>query len=113
MNIYDLQSPMVYAAFNGLLGSLLCLSHAATCKTQHGNEVELSEGMIVTAYDEDADEHGNSDWLIATGRVIGSPEWLRCGGSIWALEIDANGLRNQSEISQEWAGGESRKRPNA
>jgi hypothetical protein len=51
----------------------------------------------LTAFDEDADEHGNRDDLIATGAVEVSPPWLQCRGSTWVLRIDENGVRHESE----------------
>ncbi|MCW1926548.1 hypothetical protein OKA05_28610 [Luteolibacter arcticus] len=95
---YQLRSPRLHADFNGYFGDLLCLSHGDTCQTEHGEAVELREGMIVTAYDPDANEAGERDDLIATGIVEPSPEWLRCRGSRWCLRIDENGLRSESDI---------------
>lgn len=97
---YELQEPRLYADFNGCFGDILCLSHSDLCKTQDGREVALAEGMIVTAYDEDANDIGERDDLIATGVVERSPESLRCNGSVWCLRIDENGVRNESEIQK-------------
>jgi hypothetical protein len=84
--------------FNGLFGELLCLSHKDTCEDANGNLVPLQAGMVLTAFDEDADEHGNRDDLIASGTVEPSPEWLRCKGSRWVLRIDGNGVRHESDL---------------
>jgi len=88
----------VRADFNGLFGELLCLSHKDTCQDADGNLVTLHAGMTLTAFDEDADEHGNRDDLIASGTVEPSPESLRCLGSRWVLRIDRNGVRNESHL---------------
>ncbi|HEX4076633.1 MAG TPA: hypothetical protein VHX49_14630 [Candidatus Acidoferrales bacterium] len=88
----------VRADFNGLFGSLLCLSHNNTCTDANGNVVTLQVGMILTAFDEDTDEHGNRDDLIASGTVEPSPESLRCRGSVWVLRVDSRGVRHQSEV---------------
>jgi hypothetical protein len=93
--------PKVYADFNGLFGELLCLSHGETCNDESGAVVRLREGMIVTAFDHDADEHGVRDDLIATGVVERSPGWLQCRGSKWALRIDKNGVRHESDLQNE------------
>jgi hypothetical protein len=74
----------VRADFNGLFGELLCLSHKDTCEDTDGNLVTLQTGMVLTAFDEDADEHGNRDDLIASGVVEPSPQlapmqWLTMG----------------------------------
>jgi hypothetical protein len=89
----------VWADFNGLFGELLCLSHKDTSKDESGNLVTLCEGMRVTAFMEDSDEHGNNDNLIASGIVEPSPESLRCYGSRWVLRIDRHGVRHESEIN--------------
>jgi hypothetical protein len=88
----------VRADFNGLFGELLCLSHKDTCEDANGNLVTLQAGMVLTAFDEDSDEHGNRDDLIATGTVEHSPWRLRCNGSRWALRIDQNGVRHESDL---------------
>ena len=95
---YPLQRPRLQADFNGLFSGILCLSHTESCKDENGKDVALSEGMIVTAFDMDADEHGKRDDLIATGVVERSPDWLKCNGSRWALRIDENGVRSESEM---------------
>ncbi|HEY0017799.1 MAG TPA: hypothetical protein VGC13_15910 [Longimicrobium sp.] len=88
----------LHADFNGLFGDLLCLSHADTCEDEYGNEVPLHEGMQATAFEPDIDG-GQPDDLIASGIVVRSPDWLQCNGSRWALRIDKNGVRHQSEIT--------------
>ncbi len=89
----------VRADFNGLFGELLCLSHGATCIDESGAEVELRPGMIVTAFDDDSDEHGQRDDVLATGTVERSPDWLQCNGSKWVLRIDEHGVRHQSDFA--------------
>jgi hypothetical protein len=54
--------------------------------------------MLVVAFDEDVDETGKRDDLIATGVVERAPEWLQFRGSRWVLRIDRDGVRNESEI---------------
>jgi hypothetical protein len=88
----------VRADFNGLFGELLCLSHEDTCKDVDGNLVALRNGMLLIAFEEDVDEHGNRDDLIASGIVEPSAPWLRCNGSRWALRIDQNGVRHESDL---------------
>jgi hypothetical protein len=58
----------------------------------------LASGMHLTAYDEDADEHGNRDDLVASGTVEPSPAWVHCHGSRWVLRIDENGVKSESEL---------------
>jgi hypothetical protein len=73
---------------NGLFGELLCLSHKDTCEDANGFLVISQAGMVLTAFDEDRDEHGNRDDLIASGVVERSPWRLRRNGSRWVLRID-------------------------
>jgi hypothetical protein len=54
--------------------------------------------MLVTAYDEDSDEDGKRDDLVATGTVEPAPDWLTCKGSKWVLRIDGNGVRHESDL---------------
>ena len=90
----------VRADFNGLFGDILCLSHSDTCTDELGNHVVLRPGMQLTALDQDSDENGQRDDLVASGTVEPSPKALRCQGSRWILRIDGNGVRHQSEIRQ-------------
>jgi hypothetical protein len=91
----------VRADFNGVFGELLCLSHKDTCVDATGNLVTLCAGMTLTAFDHDEDENGNRDDLIASGTVEPSPEWLQCNGSRWALKIDQNGVRHDSDLKND------------
>ena len=60
----------------------------------------LREGLTLTAYDEDADENGNRDDLLAHGVVEPAPAWLQCNGSKWVLRIDANGVFHESDLPE-------------
>ena len=88
------------ADFNGLFGEILCLSHEDFCLDAAGRSVELRAGMAVTAFDEDVDEAGNRDDLIASGVVEPAPEWLACRGSKWVLRIDAGGVQHESDLRE-------------
>ncbi|MBB4634171.1 hypothetical protein [Longimicrobium terrae] len=91
-------APRLRTDFNGLFGDVLCLSHEDTCPGENGEHVALRPGMIVTAYDEDVDDEGRRDDLIASGVVEPSPSWLQCTGSRWVLLIDHHGVRNESDL---------------
>jgi len=95
--------PKVQADFNGLFRgwTMLCLSHSDTCVDESGVVIQLRTGMIVTAFDLDADEEGNPDNLIATGVVELSPDWLQCRGSRWVLMIDEHGVRHESDLRRD------------
>ena len=89
----------LHADFNGLFGELLCLSHEDMARDETGTLVPLRAGMQVTAFEEDPDENGARDDLVATGIVEPSPDWLRCKGSKWVLRIDADGVRHHSDVA--------------
>ena len=89
----------VRADFNGLFGEFLCLSHKETCDDAEGNPIVLHEGMVLSAFEEDWDESGKRDDLVASGVVERSPRSLRCLGSRWVLRIDLNGVRHESELA--------------
>lgn len=93
-----MKTTRVRADFNGLFGDVLCLSHEDTCAGETGELIRLREGMSVTAFDEDLDESGTRDDLVARGRVEPAPSWLQGNGSKWVLRIDANGVRHESEL---------------
>ena len=89
--------------FNGLFalengGLLLCLSHSDTATDESGNDVQLSDGMQITAFDLDTDEEGRPTYLLATGTVIESPEALKCRGSKWSLIADERGCYEELRI---------------
>jgi len=85
------------ADFNGLFGDVLCLSHADSCLDSNDAMIQLQEGMLVRAYEDDIDDDGNPDELFAEGTVERSPDWLACLGSKWILKIDENGVRHESD----------------
>jgi hypothetical protein len=76
----NIKRPKIRADFNGLFGTVLCLSHEDTCVDETGAIIRLSQGLSVTAFDEDLDYAGDRDDLIASGTVEPSPDWLRCRG---------------------------------
>lgn len=88
----------IHADFNGLFSELLCLSHRETCVGADGQDIVVREGMTAIAFDEDVDDKGNPDNLIASGTVERPPRWLRCNGSRWVLRIDHNGVRHESDL---------------
>lgn len=87
----------IRADSNGIFGELLCLSHGETCVDEGGGLITLLPGMSVTAFDEDQNEYGARDDLIASGTVEASPDWLQYRGSRWVLRIDSNGVRHSSD----------------
>jgi len=85
--------------FNGFLEpGLLCLSHEETAVDVSGRKVNLVEGMVVTAFDFDADENGRPDRILVTGTVERSPKYAQCGGSVWSVRVDAAGVQWESQL---------------
>ena len=87
----------VPADFNGIFGDHLCLSHGDTVQVVAGGEMALRAGLILTAAEPDPNVDGQPDWLVATGVVEPSPDWLQCNGSRWVLRFDADGVYHLSE----------------
>lgn len=84
-----------------MFGELLCLSHEDTRLDEGGHQVPLTAGMNVTVFEEDLDDEGQRDDLVARGVVERSPDWLACKGSRWVLRIDSDGIRHMSELTGE------------
>jgi hypothetical protein len=91
----------VWADFMGLFGNVLCLTHSETALDERGERVLLREGMELLAFDEDSDDEGNPDRIIATGRVARPPDWLQHKGSRWVLHLDDRGVRHESDEPSE------------
>lgn len=92
----------LYGDFNGLWtaedgGTLLCLSHKETLMKFDGEEIDAEEGTVAVAREQDADENGQRDDLLAQGTILRSPDWLQCRGSKWCLKIDDRGIYHQSD----------------
>jgi hypothetical protein len=91
--------PMLYVDFNEMLEPNLVLLSATDAKTaSNGTVVLLSDGLKVSVYMDDTNEHGHPDNLVATGvvEVNQSTGW---GAHVkWCCRIDTNGIRHQSEL---------------
>jgi hypothetical protein len=78
-------SPPIYWDFNRTLPSdRFRLDHPALLSELASHQVELSEGLRLNLWDEDADDSGQRDDLVATGTVT----WSRSDDT-WIIEIDA------------------------
>jgi hypothetical protein len=93
----ELPTGRLRADFNGVFRDVLCLSHSDECLDESGASVTLKAGMVVTAFDDDVDEAGQRDDLLATGIVEPAPDWLSCRGSRWVLRLDERGVRHESD----------------
>lgn len=88
---------VVRANFKGLFGNLLCLSHGEPCTDPDGSPVEIAEGQLVIAYEDESIEN-RREYLVACGSVERAPEELACRGSRWVLRLDAQGVRRVAEL---------------
>ena len=88
---------VVRADFKDLFGNLLCLSHGEPCTDPDGSPVNLAEGQLVIAFEDDSFE-GKREYLVASGSVERAPEELGCAGSKWVLRLDSQGVRRIAEI---------------
>ena len=96
------QDSWVMTDFNGILeDDLVCLAHEDTITDQRGQVITLRPGLVLTAFDLDADAEGRPDAIFATGVVEPSPGYAQCRGSRWALRVDANGIRHESDLANE------------
>jgi hypothetical protein len=62
----DTKTIRIRADFNALFGELLCISHGESCSDEQEKPVPLHPGLKLTAFDEDQDDDGNRDDLIAS-----------------------------------------------
>jgi hypothetical protein len=91
--------PIFSVDFNNMVKHNIVLLSKEDCKIDINQElVLLKEGMQITVTDDDLDENGNVDNLVATGTVElnttkGWGERVK-----WCCRIDSNGIRHQSDI---------------
>ena len=91
---------IVRADFNGLFGNLLCLSHGEPCEDPEGLPVEVAEGQLVIAFEDDSSETKH-EYLVASGSVERAPEELGCQGSRWVLRLDSQGVRRIAQLPRD------------
>lgn len=87
---------VVRADFKELFGNLLCLSHGESCTDPDGSPVDIAEGQMVTAF-EDESSGTRREYLVASGSIERAPKELACPGSRWVLRLDAQGVRRVAE----------------
>ena len=88
--------------FNGFLEpGLLCLAHSNSVEDVSGRRVALKAGMLVTAFDDDADENGNHDRILVTGLIESSPDYAQCRGSKWPIRVDDQGVQWESQLEND------------
>lgn len=68
---------------------LTCIGTRRDLDTQG---IQLREGLVVSVYSDDLDEHGNRDDLVAEGTAR-----FDAANHRWVLEIDRAAIRNASD----------------
>jgi hypothetical protein len=90
--------PRFHVDFNELLEPRpVCLSADDVKVNERGEPILLHGGMLVEVYDEDVDDNGNPDRLMAQGvvernRSIGPLKRVK-----WCCRIDSNGIQHESD----------------
>ena len=91
--------PRVRVDFNEMLErDLVLLSKSDTTVDSVGGQVFLREGVRVLVFQEDWDESGRPDNLIAEGVVERHPGTGFGVVAKWCCRIDSNGIRHESEV---------------
>jgi hypothetical protein len=92
--------PQLRVDFNELLeADLVLLSRDDAKIDTDGNLVTLHEGMLVSIFDEDFDQSGNPDNLIALGVVERNKNAGWAAHVKWCCRIDSAGINHQSDFS--------------
>ena len=95
--------PRVYADFQNLDDTnRIRMTCAGTLQDLERHGVRLRDGLVLTLYTDDADDHGRPDELRAEG-VVHYDEVQGC----WVAEIDWSELRHASDETIRNAGRES------
>jgi hypothetical protein len=88
-----MSAPKVYADFQNLDdANRLRLTCAGTHRDLESQKIRLQEGLVLTLYTDDADDHGRPDEMRAEG-VVHYNDAQRC----WVAAIDWGSLRHASE----------------
>ena len=93
-----MKRPQFYVDFNQLIEKdLVALSASDEKLSATGEKVLLRDGLVIDVYDDDLNDKGEPDNLIASGIVErnSSIQWARIK---WCCRIDAQGIRHESDI---------------
>jgi hypothetical protein len=85
--------------FNEMLEpNLVLLSKEDTKRDSRNNIIPLYEGLLIYVYDENTDNNGNRDNLIAEGVVErnNTSSWGK--NAKWCCRINEKGIQRESEI---------------
>lgn len=95
-------APIFYVDFNEMVDDNTVLLSSDDSKVDaSGICVQLHEGMLVSVYMNDLDEHGNVDNLVARGAVVRNTQDGWSSHVKWCCRIDPDGIRQRSTIVNE------------
>ncbi len=98
-NDMRLDKPRIRVDFNEIVEpDLVLLSAESSNADSNGNTVEIFEGLQVDLYQEDSDENGNPDYLVATGLVERNSAGDWSSHVRWCCRIDKDGIRHLSQL---------------
>jgi hypothetical protein len=91
-------SARVYVDFNEMLSSdeVLLAKEDKTLDSE-GNEICITEGMPVAVFQDDPDQMGAPDRLIADGVAVPNTHGGWSSAAKWVLRIDVRGIRRESD----------------
>lgn len=88
--------PLFKVDFNEMVSKdIVLLSISNEKKAENGRIVSLKEGLEVDLFEEDINDDGEPDNLIASGVVIRTPAESWDTSAIWSCRIDKNGIRHE------------------
>lgn len=93
-----MNKPRVWVDFNEMVSDDdVLLSKTDTKADSDGNIVTFTEGCSVSVYDEDLDEHGQPDNIIADGVAMLNTYGGWTAPAKWLIKIDSRGVRHESD----------------
>jgi hypothetical protein len=93
--------PRFHVDFNELIErDLVLLSKDDTKLTSTGESIFLCEGLAIEVYDDDVDDRGEPDNLIASGIVERNSTIGWAKDVKWNCRIDSRGIRHESDLKQ-------------
>jgi len=96
-----MNKPRILVDFNEMLEpNLVLLSKEDARRDSHNNLISLYEGLLIYVYDDNTDNNGNRDNLVAEG-VVERNNTLSWGKNAkWCCRINEKGIQRESEIEE-------------
>lgn len=98
--VEGLDQPRIYVDLNELVEPMLVLlSKEDTRTNSSGMRINLSEGLRVAIYSDDADSFGKRDFILAEGTVERNPQTTGWGSDVkWCCRIDHDSFHHESDV---------------